>query len=104
MPKMKYRVVVSDKASADLLEIGLYLSDESPAVSMRVLRRLRAAAAELGDRAMRFSLVPRHEGAGFRRRVVGSYNIYYRVRGDVVDVMHVLHGARDAGPLIFGGD
>jgi plasmid stabilization system protein ParE len=32
---------------------------------------------------------------GIRRRVHGNYLIFYRVREELVEVVHVLHGARD---------
>jgi toxin ParE1/3/4 len=104
MPKTKYRVVVTDEASSELLEIGLYLGNESPAVALRTVRRLRRSAAELADRAMRHALVPSHEESGIRRRVVGSYNILYHVTGDRVEVMHFLHYARDHTQFLFPED
>jgi toxin ParE1/3/4 len=40
-------------------------------------------------------LVPRHEGAGIRRRPHGNYLIFYRIGVDRIEVVHVLHGAQD---------
>lgn len=38
---------------------------------------------------------------GLRLHVVGSYNICFRIRGEVTAVLRVLHGARDIGPALF---
>lgn len=46
MPTAKYHVVVTDDASADLLDIGLYIAEESPAAALRIVGRLRGAAAD----------------------------------------------------------
>jgi plasmid stabilization system protein ParE len=49
----------------------------------------------------RFPLVPRYEKRGVRRRVHGSYLIFYRVSDAEVVVVHVLHGAMDFSAILF---
>src|SRR3954468_5040075 len=46
-------------------------------------------------------LVPRYEHHGIRRRAFGSYLIFYRVGPEAIEVVHILHGARDYDPLLF---
>ena len=41
---------------------------------------------------------------GLRRRIYGSYLIFYRIRDDTVEVLHVLHGARDYDKILFPDD
>jgi plasmid stabilization system protein ParE len=38
---------------------------------------------------------------GVRRCVHADYLIFYRVRTDFVEVIHILHGARDYEALLF---
>ena len=45
--------------------------------------------------------MPRYESAGIRRRVYGNYLIFYRVNVSAVEVLHILHGARDYEQIIF---
>jgi toxin ParE1/3/4 len=45
--------------------------------------------------------VPRYEHWGIRRCVHGNYLIFYRVRADAVDIVHVLHGAMDYESMLF---
>jgi plasmid stabilization system protein ParE len=45
--------------------------------------------------------VPRHENSGVRRVPYGDYLIFYRATADVVEILHVLHGARDYEPILF---
>ena len=104
MPTSQYRVAVTAKARADFQEIAGYLREESPALALRIVRQLRLSSAELGDRALRYALVPGHEESGVRRRVVGSYNTFYRVVGGHVEVLRVLHGARDREHILFPED
>jgi toxin ParE1/3/4 len=46
-------------------------------------------------------LVPRYEHLGIRRRPFGNYLIFYRIGADAIEVVHILHGARDYEPLLF---
>jgi toxin ParE1/3/4 len=55
----------------------------------------------LGEMPRMYPLVPRYEQWGIRRCVHASYLIFYRVREDVVEIIHVLHGARDYESLLF---
>jgi toxin ParE1/3/4 len=48
-----------------------------------------------------YPLVPRHENSGVRRVPHGDYLIFYRVTADTVEILHILHGARDYEPIMF---
>jgi len=50
-----------------------------------------------------FPLVPRYEHMGVRHRAHGNYQIFYRTVGEParIDVLHVLHGARDYAAILF---
>jgi plasmid stabilization system protein ParE len=45
--------------------------------------------------------VPRLEHLGIRRHPFGNYLIFYRVGTNAIEVVHVLHGARDYERLLF---
>ncbi|MFL5060413.1 MAG: type II toxin-antitoxin system RelE/ParE family toxin [Xanthobacteraceae bacterium] len=64
------------------------------------MRELRVACDALAD-APQSQSVPRHEHTGVRRRVHGHYLIFFRVVGEVIEVLHVLHGARDYESILF---
>lgn len=88
-------VVITAEAERDLKAIHGYLVQEAP---------LQAACENLADAAMQYPLFPGRENRGVRRRVVRPYNVLYRVREDVVEVVHVRHGARDAIRILFPDD
>jgi toxin ParE1/3/4 len=98
---MRYLVVVAETAEDDLKVILDYVALESPLRAERMAARLEQAVADLADSAMRYAEMPVNDPRNVRRRVVGSYAIYYRVEGSRVDVLHILHGARDAKKLLF---
>lgn len=48
-----------------------------------------------------FPLLPNWEERGVRRRPHGDYLIFYRIAGDTVEILHILHGARDYEAILF---
>jgi plasmid stabilization system protein ParE len=55
----------------------------------------------LADAPRGYPLVPRYEQFGIRRRPFGNFLIFYRVGTETIEVVHILHGARDYEPLLF---
>jgi plasmid stabilization system protein ParE len=49
----------------------------------------------------RFQLVPRYERESVRRRIADNYLIFYRVGDGSVEILHILHGARDYEQILF---
>jgi plasmid stabilization system protein ParE len=43
-----------------------------------------------------------HAAQGIRRRPVGNYAIYYRVLDETVQVIRIVHAARDVGAISLG--
>jgi toxin ParE1/3/4 len=62
---------------------------------------LEDRCAQLTGMPRAYQLVPRHENSDVRRVSHGDYLIFYRVTADTVEILHVLHGARDYGRILF---
>ena len=56
------------------------------------------------DAPRAYPLVPRYEHFGIRRRPFGRYLIFYRVNEDAIEIIHILHGARDYEAILFPED
>ena len=95
------KVVLSAEALSDLQHIGDYIARDNPAWARSFVAELLAKAGELADMPRAFPVVPRYAHLGVRRRVHGSYLIFYRVAEERVTVIHILHGARDYEALLF---
>ena len=93
-------VRVSAEAEADLLAILEYVSRDSNDAALRLIDRLTESATDLGTTALEHSLIPRHEETGLRRRIVGRYAIIYAIDRDNVDILHIVHGARNFAALL----
>lgn len=88
------RLTVLPAARADLLEIGDFIAQDSPA-------RADSFVAEIEARMMQIAAYPRHFPArhdlyeGLRTARHGRYLIFFIEAGDEVRIVRILHGARD---------
>lgn len=88
------RYQVSEKAKDDLAEIWAYVAERKPSAARpvidRILRtyRLLAEFPLIGQRA-------EHLGSGLRTFPVGKYLVIYIPLRDGVQIVRVIHGARD---------
>ncbi len=94
-------VRISAAAATDLDDIWLHIATDSPVNADRFLDRLvttitgTLAVAPLAGRA-------RDEfEAGLRSFPFEHYLVFYRVPEDAVEIVRIIHGARDLG-AIFG--
>ena len=94
-------IVISDEAEADLEKIGDDIAADSPQRAVTFVRELREKCETLVDAPRGYPLVPRYEHVGIRRRPHGNYLIFYRVGIDAVEVVHVIHGAREYEKILF---
>ncbi len=92
------KVFVSRTAHRDLAEIQDLIADDNPQAAIRTADRLLKAIRGLERMPRRFPTVP---GTSLRRRAVGAYLIFYTV-ADKVEVVRVVHGARDWLTLLDG--
>ena len=95
------KVTFTDEALRDLDAIGDYIAEDSPSRALRFVAELVETAREIGDNPRAFQAVRRYRNREVRRRVHGSYLIFYRIEPDLVSVLHVLHGAQDYEALLF---
>ena len=87
-------VVITGPAAADLKAIGDYISRESLAQAAKTVGELRRICASLSEASLRFPLAPQL-GEGVRRAARPPYVVFYRVGDDVVEVLRIIHAARD---------
>ncbi|HVX81354.1 MAG TPA: type II toxin-antitoxin system RelE/ParE family toxin [Devosiaceae bacterium] len=101
---MKRRVFIQPQAQEDLRSIVSYVASQSVPSAVKVGALLEHAIGDLGVGALQYALLNRYRAAGIRRRVVGAYNVYFRVTDDRVDVLRIVHSARDVARLLPEAD
>jgi toxin ParE1/3/4 len=95
------KLVFTDEAKADLLQIGDWIAEDNPVRAFTFVDEIEDRCAQLTGMPRAYPLVPRHENSGVRRAPHGDYLIFYRVTTDSVEILHVLNGARDYEPILF---
>ena len=98
------KVILTEAAYADLYHIGKTIKQDSPRRAGTFVAELYDKCHRLGDMPLAVPLVPNREDNGVRRRVHGKYLIFYRIEGETLEVLHVLHGATDYEKVLFGGE
>jgi toxin ParE1/3/4 len=83
------------------LQIGRWIKLDNPARAERFVSEIYDRCQSLSDMPKAFPLVPRWEEQGIRRRPYGDYLIFYRINGEMIDVLHIMHGARDYEATLF---
>lgn len=89
------RYVLTDAAKADIREIVAYLRPRSPAAARTVQRELRAAMRRLADFPHMGHLREDVSDEPLRFWSVFSYLIAYRPEQKPLQVVRVVHGARN---------
>lgn len=96
MPRLRHTA----RARADLLNIWLSIATESPAAADRVFDRIEERTQMLMRWPEAGTVCPAlHPEA--RMLVQRPYLILYRVMPDGVQIVRVLHGARDINRALF---
>jgi len=96
------KVVITQTAKADLQEIGDFIRQDSPKRAISFVEELLDSCAALANMPLAFPLVPRYEEYNIRRKAYQNYLIFYRINNEIVEVIHILHGARNYEHLLFG--
>lgn len=92
---MSYRL--SGRALTDLASIVDYLSDFNPNAAHRLVDRLEERWELLVTQPRSGASRP-YLGSELREVIVGEYLSIYRLDGDDIEIVRILHGRRDITP------
>lgn len=95
------KVVITEAAWSDLFHIGSAIAKDSRKRADSFVEEIYDRCHELRDMAYSYPLLPDFSESGIRRRVYGRYLIFYRIAGDTVGIIHILHGAMDYQSILF---
>ncbi len=88
----------TEKASADALGIFDYIADQSFAYAESVYERVLERPAQLTAHPRSGSVVPEIGRDDIRELYVYSFRLIYRIAGDEIRVLTVIHGSRKLMP------
>ena len=89
------KVVLTEAAEADLEAIGDRIAADNPERAVTFIGELRDCCAQLAHAPRAYPVALRIGQIEIRRRLHRDYLLFYRIRGEAVEILHLLHGARD---------
>ena len=100
LPKRR-DVIITQVALDDLTEIAAYVALDSRTRADRLIDELERKSLELGERPLIWPLLADPRNIAFRRRLHVGYLIVYLVSDDQVEIIRIIHSARDYPSLLF---
>lgn len=85
----------TDTALEHLGALYAYISRDSEEYALRTVDRLTRRSQQIGNFPKSGRRVPEYDVEQIREVVEGPYRIIYYIRPDQIDVLAVMHGARD---------
>jgi addiction module RelE/StbE family toxin len=88
------RIVWSDTARADLRCIYAYIARDSKVYAQRTIDRIEQRVKRLRNAPEAGGRVPEWGDSNYREVQSGSYRVIYRVHNKAIEVVTVIHAAR----------
>lgn len=89
------RVEISPDALADLEDITRWIGQDNPERARSFAVELQRKCATLAHDPKRFSIVRAVNGSDIRKRSHGRYLIFYYILVTHIEIVRIVHGARD---------
>ena len=90
------KVVWTATAQDHLDAIYAYIAQDSPQYALRMVDRLTRRSQQVADAPFSGRRVPEYDLEQIREMIEGAYRIIYYIKPDQIDVLAVIHGARNA--------
>jgi plasmid stabilization system protein ParE len=97
---MDREIVWSVRAADDLVSVAEHISRDSESYAATVVRELVAGARSLRNFAERGRKVPEYDDPSVRELIVRRFRFVYRVHPERVEVLRIIHGAREMPPTV----
>lgn len=89
----------SAQAKGDIDRIFRWTASDSVSAAAKIVGEFQDACAELAAFPERYPVRAKPRGRSLRRRPVGRYNIYYEISGFGVEIVRIVHSAREVSAI-----
>ncbi len=93
------KVFITPAGDKDIGDIGNWIALENPRRAISFMLELQKACDAIGDAPKGSVVVQRYVGHDIRRKPYRDYLIFYRIKNQTVEILHVVHGSRDYSVL-----
>ena len=98
------KVAFSQNAEQDLEDIADWIARDNPERARSFVAGLVKACQAIGRAPRSYAFVDRARDPTLRRRIYGNYLIFFDIGPKEVEILHVIHGARDYVQIVFATD
>jgi toxin ParE1/3/4 len=98
------KVIFSENAERDLEDITDWIARDNPERARSFVADLVRTCKSIGRAPRSYPLVDKSRDPTLRRRIYRSYLIFFDIGPKEVEVLHVVHGARDYAQIVFAND
>jgi len=82
-------------AGEDLREVVEYIARDSATYAAAMAGRIVTAVEKLRHHPRLGRMVPEYQDPTIRELIVGNYRVVYRLRGERIGIVAVVHGSQD---------
>jgi toxin ParE1/3/4 len=93
------KIVWTQPAVKDLRELHAYIARDSEMYASVFVERIILAVERLSDYPKVGRIVPETNNENIREVLYQKYRLIYRVKSDSIEMLSVIHGARDLAEL-----
>jgi toxin ParE1/3/4 len=92
----KFKINLTFNAQKDLEHIFFYIADDSLNNAKKIILELEERISSLDTMPERFALIPENIffGTNYRQITHKKYRVIYKISGNSVYIMRVIHGAK----------
>jgi plasmid stabilization system protein ParE len=98
------KVVFSQNAEQDLEDIADWIARDNPERARSFVADLVRTCKSIGRTPRSYPFVDKSRDSTLRRRIYRNYLIFFDIGAKDVEILHVLHGARDYAQIVFADD
>jgi toxin ParE1/3/4 len=96
--------VFSRNAERDLEDIADWIARDNPERAESFVVELIRTCKSIRRAPRSYPFADRNRDPTLRRRVYASYLIFFDIGTKEVEILHVVHGARDYAQIVFAND
>ncbi|HEV8716204.1 MAG TPA: type II toxin-antitoxin system RelE/ParE family toxin [Candidatus Binatia bacterium] len=93
----RWRALWTEPARDELREVFRFIRHDNPTAAQKVIREMREKVGKLAQFPLSGREVPELTAASLREVIAGSYRIIYRLVGNTVEILTVIHSRRKIG-------
>jgi toxin ParE1/3/4 len=93
------RVKLTGPSRSDLTRITSWIAESNPERALSFVDELVDACNGIPNFPESHQVVGRFKGYEARRKTYGNYLIFYRIKGQTIEILRILHGAQDYSDL-----